>query len=190
MSGTGLGAKKIEIINYYDRLISDMDTYVEESIKKMSPNEPMINQTNLVKHEFIEPEFEELNEYDDISQGVFNKNQNKPFEYNFETKCDIEKLEPIKYKNKIDYFNAVRERSIEEIKRIQKANVEKLNTKVVISNKPNDESCCLVNVDSFFLSESIEFRMITLIFDFDLMLNEQDVQNLGYFNVFLSYIYF
>jgi hypothetical protein len=182
MSGTGIGAKKIEIINYYDRLISDMDIYVEESIKEMSPSdEPIIEETNLVKPE-VEPEFGRLNEYDDISQGIFNKNQNKPFEYKFEMKCDVQNIEPIKYTNKIDYFNAVRKRSIEVIKRIQKANVEKLNTKVVKTinpQEPNDESCCLVNIGSYFLSESIKFRLLTLIFDFDFMLNEQDAQNLG-----------
>lgn len=163
---SGIGVQKIAIIEYYDSLIRQLDIYVEETFEKMNNFDLIVNnQINNLKNEDSE-------EIDFSYKSLFDVNQAN---YNGNFKYDI-KMVDIMFtgSKKVDYFNWVRHRSINELKRVQKNSLETLRI-----HQPSCGFCFLLKINKnsqFYL----EFEVVTIILDFKVELDQKDLNFLEY----------
>lgn len=227
----GVGAKKMAIINYYESLLNKMDAYVEKSIEKISPNDQINRQTSITTsrrssssssssdlsnnnnhntnnnhhHHHHHP-----NQPCNFKEIVYNRKLFSDYvsQYNMDFKHSEEDettgIQSPKFKimKKVAYFNWVRERATNELKRVQKSSLEALRLQqqqqqVTTSSKTplslsdaiettTNYCAVVVKLKSAF---SLIFEMLTLVLDFKLDLNLADVEVLEYYlNLFYKII--
>jgi hypothetical protein len=160
---------KVLVIDYYDNLVSDVDIYAEELLKKTKDDE-----------------YFDLDDYvddDDDDEGMpdFSKYFYQPIEKQFEDTAIVkykfdedhelfmkDKEKRVKVK---DFVHSQRMKAIEVIKAVQKQQIEHLNA---AKKKPKtleealftNKFCFLINLEKIKRIEMPIYKLLTFIVDF------------------------
>lgn len=152
------------VIDYYDDLISQVDIYAEDCLKKISDDDYL-----------IEAQDDNFQDLEDSTNSYYQRIE-KQFEdpYSDEYKFNEEQQPLSRCNDKVlvkDFVHSQRMKAINEIKRMQKERLEELKT---MKNKPNSTEealfshkfCFIVNLDEKKFLVKVKFKLLTLVVDF------------------------